>query len=1021
MGTPGTSIPDPVAPVSSPPEPVGPTPCPPEPARPTPPPPAGPDWRPQMVERVWRRRRLLIVLAALLVLYTVFGFLILPLIVRRQLEKRLTAALHRETTIARVRTNPYALSVTIDDLLVKAQDGSPFLSWDRLYLNLGAWRIVRREVSLDEIHLVRFHARIAMDRQGRLNFQDLLDENASAETEPPPAPEQKKRPLVFAVQKLAIEQAQLDFSDRSRRKPFESTIGPFDIRLQGFRTLPDSTSPYSFAGRTEAGETFSWAGNLLTEPLRSTGTIAFDGLRLSKYSPYYEQEVGFDIRDGRLGLKTGYKLEWGQERRLLRTADGAISVRALVLGIPGIEQPKVELPEVEVTGIGLDALARTARVEAVVLRDAAIRARRNSNGLFDLEQMRPRRKTGPPPKEKSEPFHWAVGRVELTGWRLDVRDEMPARPATLTLAPVDLKLEDLADRTQHTSRLSASIGFGGKGKVKVVGPVKLLRPSADLSLTIEALDLPQFDPYLDLYGGLAARLGSGTLGLQGKARFDAGSEKATWAFEGDTRVDGLTLLDSERNQELARWKELKISGIKTASDPLAVSIRSVRWIQPRFRVALAEDGSSNLRRLLKAPPPPPEKDQGDEAKPPEVAEPKPAENAEAKPATAERAPPQKRQPPVSLASFQIVRGTATFVDRSVTPPATLSMTDLDVRLRGLSNAMNARSQVQIKGLVAGGPLEISGILSPRMVNDATDVKVTSKGIDLTPLSAYCGKYAGFVLDKGKLDLALEYKVAKRQLAASNQIKVDQFTLGEATNSKDATKLPVKLGLAVLQDPGGLIELDVPVEGNVDDPNFRLSRVVWRAIGNVLLKAVISPFALLGKMFGGGGAEKLDVIDFQAGGPELTPGAEKSLQGLTKALNGRPALKVDIEGTTDPATDEKTLRLRELKRLAGGARSEKAQKGEMTDEEYLKFVEKRWRSLAPANQSATPPDPAAMEDAVLASVQLPPEALGALRQARAEAAKARLMALGVDPGRLFLTQGGERAKKEAGARVYFTLK
>jgi outer membrane protein OmpA-like peptidoglycan-associated protein len=377
---------------------------------------------------------------------------------------------------------------------------------------------------------------------------------------------------------------------------------------------------------------------------------------------------------------------------------------------------------------------------------------------------------------------------------------------------------------------------------------------------------------------------------------------------------------------------------------------------------------------------------------------------------------------VSLASFQIVRGTATFVDRSVTPPATLSMTDLDVRLRGLSNAMNARSQVQIKGLVAGGPLEISGILSPRMVNDATDVKVTSKGIDLTPLSAYCGKYAGFVLDKGKLDLALEYKVAKRQLAASNQIKVDQFTLGEATNSKDATKLPVKLGLAVLQDPSGLIELDVPVEGNVDDPDFRLSRVVWRAIGNVLLKAVISPFALLGKAFGGGSA-KLDVVDFQAGAPDLTPGAEKSLQGLFKALTSRPALKVDIEGTTDDAADVKTLKLRELKRQAAAARAEKAQKSELTDEEYLKFVEKRWRALgaAPPAAAGAAPDPAAMEEAVLASVQLAPEALGSLRQERAEAARTRLVALGIDPGRLFLTQGGERAKKEAGARVYFTLK
>src|SRR5262245_15384144 len=149
------------------------------------------------------------------------------------------------------------------------------------------------------------------------------------------------------------------------------------------------------------------------------GTIAFDGLRLSKYSPYYEQEVGFDIRDGRLGLKTGYTLEWGPERHVLRISDGSVAVRTLVLGIPGTQQPKVELPEVDLGGIGVDALGRTARVEMVVLRNGVVRARRNPDGRFDLERMQPPKKSAPPPKERSEPFRWTVGKLELAGWRIE--------------------------------------------------------------------------------------------------------------------------------------------------------------------------------------------------------------------------------------------------------------------------------------------------------------------------------------------------------------------------------------------------------------------------------------------------------------------------------------------------------------------------------------------------------------------------------------------------------------------------
>ena len=685
--------------------------------------------------------------------------------------------------------------------------------------------------------------------------------------------------MVFVLQKLDIEQAQIDFKDRSRRHPFNSTIGPLDIRLQGFRTVPDSTSPYSFSGTTESGESFSWAGSLLTEPVRSSGTISFQGLRLAKYSPYYEQEVGFEIRDGRLGVKTGYELEWGPARHVARISEGSIALRSLVLALPAGAQPKVEIPEADVTGISADAVGRSARIGTVVLGNGVVRAHRDREGAFDIEQLKPPKKSGPRSPEKSEPFHWAVGKVELAGWRLEFQDEMPARPASFVLTPVNVRLEDLSDSPQKASHLSASVGWNGKGKVDVEGQVKVLRPSADLSILVDALELPPFDPYLDLYGDLAARLGSGKLGLKAHARFDGGVEPASWSFEGDTRLDGLALLDAERNQELVRWKELQIAGIKAASSPLALSVRSVRWVQPRFRVALAEDRSSNLSRLLKSPPPPPDG----------------AETAKSVPKTRPR--PDKPQPPVSIASFQIVRGSGIFVDRSVAPPVTLAMTDLDVRLRGLSNSLNGRAQVAIKALVGGGPLEISGTLSPRFVNDVTDVKITSKGIDLTPLSPYCGKYAGYLLDKGKLDLDLQYKVAKRNLAATNVIKVEQFTFGEATESKDATKLPVKLGLAVLQDPDGLIELDVPVEGNVDDPNFRIGKLVWHAIGNVLLKAITSPFNLLGKLFGGG-SEKLDVIDFQAGAAALTPTADKSLQTLAKALAGRPALKADIEGTAE---------------------------------------------------------------------------------------------------------------------------
>ena len=1050
---------------------------PPSPTSAPPPSPRSHTPRERLLDFARRRRRWLIALGVLLVLYTVFGFFILPIIVKRQLESRASEALHRQVTVQRVRTNPWALTVTIDGLAVQERDGGPFLSWERLYLNLKLWPVIRRELDLEEVQLVRFRARVALDKKGDLNFQDILDQQSSDASKDKP---EKKSPLVFAVDSLDIVQAEIDFSDRSRRKPFDSQIGPFGIRLTHFRSVPDATAPYSFTGRTEAGETFSWAGSVLTEPIRSTGTITFDGLELKKYSPYYEQQVGFEIRDGKLGVKTGYQLEWGGDKRVLKVVDGSVAVRTLILGLPGAPTPKLELPSIDIGGIGVDVPGRLARVETVSLKEGIVRAHRNKDGAFDLEAMGPPKSSAPPkPTPKDEAWQWSLGKIELAGWRVELQDEVPKKPVNLVLAPLDFRLEEVASKKSQTSQLSLSTVWNGSGKIEVAGPVQLLRPGGNLTVKVEALDLRPIDPYLDTYADLAARLGDGRFRISGKARFDAGVQPTSWAFEGDTGIERLILLDADRGQEVARWRDLQVSGIQAASQPMAVNIRSIRWLEPKARVAIAGDGSSNLQRLLKTPPSKDKDKKKDEAKedtpargqgaaaeqatapasgttaagtagqqtsaakdgqaeaaPGAPGQATAAKDSQPQQTTATEAAPKKpvrlktAEPPVAvtIGNFQIVRGAATLADRSVAPPVALSMTDLDVRIRGLSNARNARSQVAIKALVSGGPLEISGVLSPRMINAATDVKVSSKGVDLTPLSPYCGKYAGYVLDKGTLDLELEYKVARRHLASTNLIKVNQFTFGEATNSPDATKLPVKLGLAILQDRDGLIDLDVPVEGNVDDPNFRLGKAIWRAIGNVLVKAVTAPFTLLGKLFGGGGsADKIDVVDFQAGTATLTPTAEKTLQGLTKALNARPALRMDIEGTTDPAADARNLKLQELKRQAQLAKGGGKGKGaELTDEEYEKYLQAQYKKIQPALPPAAgpapaAPDPKAMEDAVLATIQLPPEVLRALAQERTGTVKTRLVALGIDAGRLFPAQGGEKAKKEGGARAYFTLK
>jgi hypothetical protein len=947
--------------------------------------------------------------------YAGVGFILFPWVLHRQLEKRLGVTLHREVTIQTVRANPFTLSVTINGLLVKDRDGSPFISWERLFVKGRLVPILKRELDLATLELVRLQAQVHLSRDGSLNFSDLLAP-ADAPEPPPPLANAENRPaFVFGVDHLALVEAQLDFTDVSHPHPFHSTVGPFTIRLDDFRTRPDVKSPYAFTGTTEAGETFSWSGSVHIDPIRSEGTLILEGMRLPKYAPYYEQSVDFDLVDGTLRIQSSYQLEWGREKRILRLSEGAFAVRTLVLRLRGAAEPSVELPQLDVGGVQVDLLEEVAAVESVSLRGASVHVRRGSDGRIDLMRLASspapaRGGTAPKAAKPSKPFRWTVRKVELGNERLVFDDQLPGQPVKLVLAPVDVTVGNLSSDHASVSTLAFSAGWNGKGQLKLDGTFSLWRPSADLNLHAHALDLPSLDPYLPLYGDVDARLGDGRLTIDGHLRADLQPEPAVFGFEGDVSLDSLALLDSKRGQELIRWKSLQVLGIRATSVPQAFSARSVRWIDPRVKVQIAEDGSSNLRRILRLPPAPP---------------------AGAPPATASRkAPPSTTAPPpVTISTFQIVRGEGGLVDRSVQPVALFGVSDLEVRVRGLSNDLAARAQVDIQGTVGGGSLKVNGTLSPRFKNDATDLKVTSKGIDLTPLGPYFGKYVGYGLEKGKLDLDLGYKVAARHLDAQNLVRVDQLTLGEETHSPDATKLPVKLGLAVLQDRDGVIELDVPVEGNIDDPDFRLGKLIWHALGNVFTKIIAAPFALLGALFGGG-AERLDIVDFAAGTADVDGRGDKTLQGLTKALYSRPALKLEIQGTVDAAADGKVLRHQALRSRAqeekwkaqgrrGGATS--PDKVELLEDEYVKFIDAEYKRAFPKGAGPAP-SVTEMEDRLTASLDLGPEALPALARHRAEVARDRLLKSGqVEASRLFIVEGGERATKEKGAHVYFTLK
>jgi len=274
--------------------------------------------------------------------------------------------------------------------------------------------------------------------------------------------------------------------------------------------------------------------------------------------------------------------------------------------------------------------------------------------------------------------------------------------------------------------------------------------------------------------------------------------------------------------------------------------------------------------------------------------------------------------------------------------------------------------------------------------------------------------------KGKLDLDARVQIQKRQLDALVKTRLDQFYLGDKVASPDATHLPVRLGLAILRDRKGVIDLELPVTGSLDDPDLHYGRIVLHAILNVMTKVVSSPFTLLAKL-GGAQDHDLSYVAFAAGSAVPDPLAATKAQALARALAERPELNLEAEGSADPALDAGALRQQALEQLLLRLKQQAGQTGPLLPEErgpWLRAAYQRAFPVPAKAVAAPPPPPAEMEQRLLGSFTVSADELRQLGSARAKALLKLLLDAQVAPGRLFEVASGA---KEPAAKVYFGLK
>ena len=958
------------------------------------------------LSRRWRRSGG--VAATALAVYAIVGFFVLPWIARSQIEKQSRALLHREARVERVRFNPFTLAASVEGLELKDLDGSALLKLERFAANLQLSGIFRRAWTFREVVLDRPHVVVRILPDGKLSIADLLEPK-------PPAPGEtadEGLPRVL-VHWLVISGGRLDFVDESKTPRFSEALAPLNLGIHDLSTLPDRSGDHAVTVGIGERAIIRWSGRQTVEPPRLTGRFEVTGISLARVWSYAAAGQPLVLHDGFADVSWSYDLRVEGDALSLALDDAAATVRDVkVRPLEGGED-WLALPLVEAKAIRAAWPESRLEVGSVRIDAPHVLARREVDGRTSWQSALARWLPAPGAAAESggKPWTVLVGTIDVTGGSGRFEDLAVEPDVPVEISAAALTLTGVSSDLAAPVAVRASLRVNGSAEAAASGSVVPDPLAADLEVSLSGLDVVPFHPYAKRIPG--AEIRGGRAGAKGRLRVAPGSPSIN--FEGDASLDGLEIHGAGADRLIA-CDEARASGIRLTQAPDRLRIKHLGLDRAFLKLHIDREGKINLARL-----------------------------AQADPGTPAAPAPSSTSKPISVDITAIVLRDAKvdFTDESLILPFGTEIHSANGSIQDLSTTSAAAARLELEGRVAatgfvksGGALRVSDPLA------STDVDVTFRDVQMPDLTPYVAQFAGYSVKSGVLDLDLHYRIQDRRLVGDHKVVIADMVLGPKVEGADAPGLPIRLAIALLKDKDGRIDLEVPVEGTIDSPDFNYRKIFWQAFKKILGNVVKAPFRAIGRAFGRDD-EDLDLVGFASGRSDLIAPEQETLTKLASELAGRPEISIEVGGRFDPIADVQALRQETLDRRIDARRTDDATLEAILESLYAetftpeRLAERRagfqpGASTAPPppsgkrNRGESPPPPAkdvfdaagfydALRADLLEAEPVDEQELRALATARAAAVVAALTAPGgMDASRVSASDPAPVQRKKRGS-------
>jgi len=969
----------------------------------------------------WRKPWLWLVL--FIAIYSLGLGVVAPKVLQNELQSLVRERLQLELAVENLSINPFSLELRAHKVSL---DGAPLekpLGFEDLRVNFQLSSLWSRSWSFKEVYLVGIFADFQRAKDGSSNFSRLGD--AWLATAPPQeldateeeAPSELPR---LRIADLQLQIAQVQIQDQMPATPFATQAGPMTLSIDHLSTLPDDKGQHALQIQTPTELDLRWQGDLSLNPFSSRGRLDFSGPVFPLIARYLQDSILFTAPAGNLTAHFDYLLTQNfnaqaSDQKTLASPDQPwqLAITGLAADVTELQVlhkitqvPLLELPLLSLQNGSVHWPEQLVELPMIELKNGKIWPALLADGQLNFAQLLVTDANPPPATENTSPNPWIIDAplVRLRDWQIGWSDQTLREPAAIKLEKMQLEILGFNTRANTTTQLQSQFELGG-GQVAVTGSLQPL-PLANIDLDFQITHLPLALAQSYVSEQARIKLTQGTVSANGKIQAPA-LEAIT--LSGQITTDNLWIEEQESAKRILGWTRLALEEIiLNVQPPLKLSIKRINLQQPYADFAIAADGSHTLNRVLH---------QEEQALPVNV--------------------PPSPDPEIQIGSIQVQGGSGVFSDASLPLPFSAQIQNLNGTVSTLDSSSRTPAKMHLKGQVGQyGQVQIDGKLLPLKPEQNTQLTLLFENLEIPDFSPYAVKFAGREIASGKLDLDLEYQLKNSKLVGENAMVLHDFALGKKIDHPGATDLPLDLAVALLKDSADRISLDVPVSGDMNDPQFNYGKVVSQALRKVLTSIVSSPFRLLGKL-AGSESKQFGRVVFAPGITEVSPPQREKIHQLAAILRQRPNLLLEIPAGYSTSRDTAPMQTAQLlQRLEQQLGDEL----DLLEKGHIKVLENFYESQqlnpslsdlrqkytrVPEGKTAAELDQLAYGDnlrtALIKAESLPPGALqnlGALRQVNIHQA---LLAFAPElAARITLTPGGEMPGEEKEKKVYINL-